>query len=394
MSKVVDARLRDRPVPRIDVARMERDHVARLDGMKGSRLAFLDQRLPGHERENISIVGMGVTENVTDPNLAPKITAGAHGFAVGYIRAENGKGAALHRHPTEEVFIPVRGDWQIYWLEGEAERAIILSPGDIINVPVGIYRGFRGASDDPDALLFAAVGGPDVGKVDWHPSVIEAARSTGLAVDAAGNLLDGSAASGDRAAVDTVDPRLRGRPVPRIGVAEMERTSVARIATMKGSDVAFVDQRIPGHEREIIDVIGMGVTENSDDPDLAPKIATPAHGFAVTYIRAGKGKGAALHRHPTEEVFMPIMGTWEVYWMEGDTERAVALAPGDIVNVPIGIFRGFRNVSDHPDALLLALIGGPEPGKVDWHPKVIADARATGMAIDDDGNLIVAAAAQ
>ncbi|MBM3561472.1 MAG: cupin domain-containing protein [Alphaproteobacteria bacterium] len=394
MSKVVDARLRDRPVPRVSVAQMERGHVAREKRMKGSRLAFLDQRLPAHERENISIIGMGVTENITDPDLAPKIAAGAYGFAVGYIRAENGKGAALHRHPTEEIFTPIRGDWEIYWLEGEVERSVKLGPGDIVNVPIGIYRGFRGASDDPDALLFAAVGGPDTGRIDWHPSVIEAARRTGLAVDAAGNLLEGSAATSDLVAQETVDLRLRGRNVPRISAAAMEKSSVARVAAMKGSAIAFVDQRIPGHEREIIDVIGMGVTENAEDPNLAPKIATPAHGFAVTYIRAGKGKGAALHRHPTEEVFTPIKGTWEVFWMEGDMESAVALEPGDIVNVPIGIFRGFRNVSDHPDALLLALIGGPDPGKVDWHPKVIADARATGLAIDDDGNLIVATAAQ
>jgi len=394
MTKVADPRLRDKPVPRISVAQMERGHVARAGSMVGSRLAFLDQRLPGHERENISVIGLGVTENVTDPNLAPKIAAGAHGFAIGYIRAENGKGAALHRHPTEEIFTPIRGDWEIYWLDGDTERSVKLAPGDIVNVPVGIYRGFRGASDTPDALLFAAVGGPDPGKVDWHPSVIEAARRTGLAVDAAGNLLDGAAAASDRATAETVDDRLRGKPVPRISREAMEKGSVARIATMKGSAVAFVDQRIPGHEREIIDVVGMGVTENAKDPDLAPKIATPAHGFAVTYIRAKKGKGAALHRHPTEEVFTPIKGTWEVFWMEGDTERAVALEPGDIVNVPIGIYRGFRNVSDHPEALLLAFIGGPDPGKVDWHPKVIADARATGLEVDDEGNLIVAAAAQ
>ncbi|MCZ6590262.1 MAG: cupin domain-containing protein [Alphaproteobacteria bacterium] len=184
-----------------------------------------------------------------------------------------------------------------------------------------------------------------------------------------------------------IDPRLEGKPVPKVSVEQMERDHVARVETMEGSDLAFLDQRIPGFEREIINVIGQSVTENVDDPDLAPKIAAPAHGFSVTYVRAGRGKGAALHRHPTEEVFTPIRGAWEVFWLEGEDERVVLIQPGDIVNVPIGIFRGFRSASDDPDALLIAVIGGPDPGKVDWHPKVIEDARATGLEVDDEGNL-------
>jgi len=79
-----------------------------------------------------------------------------------------------------------------------------------------------------------------------------------------------------------------------------------------------------------------------------------------------------------------------VFWLEGDTERAVDLDEGDVVNVPIGIYRGFRNLSDRPDALLMALVGGPDAGKVDWHPSVVVEARKTGLAVDDDGNLIVA----
>ena len=63
------------------------------------------------------------------------------------------------------------------------------------------------------------------------------------------------------------------------------------------------------------------------------------------------------------------------------------LEPGDVVNIPIGVFRGFRGASDEPDALLMAIFGGPDPGKVDWHPSVIEKARATGLEVDDDGNL-------
>jgi quercetin dioxygenase-like cupin family protein len=192
-----------------------------------------------------------------------------------------------------------------------------------------------------------------------------------------------------------VDPRLRGRTPPTVSADEMERNNAARLRRVTGSEIAFLDQRIPGYQREIINMIGMGVVENVDDPNLAPKINAPADGFAVTYVRnTPKGHGAALHRHPTEEVFIALKGPWEVFWLEGDQERRLRLDEGDIVNVPIGIYRGFRNAGEEPGATLIAIVGGPDPGKVDWHPSVIEAARATGLSVDDDGRLVLADAAQ
>jgi quercetin dioxygenase-like cupin family protein len=192
-----------------------------------------------------------------------------------------------------------------------------------------------------------------------------------------------------------VDPRLQGKPAPTVSAGEMEANNVARLDAMQGSDLAFLDQRIPGYQREIINIIGMGVVENMKDPRLTPKIKNGAHGFAVTYVRnTPKGHGAALHRHPTEEVFIAAKGPWEVFWLEGDNERVITLQAGDIVNMPIGIYRGFRNGSDDPEATLIAVVGGPDPGKVDWHPSVIAAARKTGLAVDDDGHLLVDQAAE
>ena len=192
-----------------------------------------------------------------------------------------------------------------------------------------------------------------------------------------------------------VDPRLRGKPAPTVSTDAMARDNAARLRDVKGSEIAFLDQKIPGYQREIINMIGMGVVENVADPNLAPKIKAPAQGFAVTYVRnTPKGHGAALHRHPTEEVFIALKGPWEVFWLEGETERRLQLDEGDIVNVPIGIYRGFRNAGDDPDATLIAIVGGPDPGKVDWHPSVIEAARKTGLSVDDDGRLVIADAAQ
>lgn len=174
---------------------------------------------------------------------------------------------------------------------------------------------------------------------------------------------------------------------PRISVEEMETKYVAREAKSHGSDLAFLDQRMPGFQREIINMLGLSVTENPEDPTLVPKIETPTHGFAVIYNRATNGNGAALHSHLTEEVFVPIRGAWEIYWLEGEDERQVTIDPGDIISVPIGIYRGFRCASDEPDALVLTIVGGPDPGNVTWHPSVVEAARKTGLEVDQDGNL-------
>lgn len=180
--------------------------------------------------------------------------------------------------------------------------------------------------------------------------------------------------------------RLDSPPGPSITVADME-VHTARFNKLKGSDLCFMDQRIPGHEREMINLIGLGVTENESDPDLAPKIAAPAHGFANGFAKCEPGCGAALHWHETEEIFMAMSGRWSIYWRDGEEEREVILEPFDTVSVPVGIYRGFKNVSDEP-AVLHFIIGGPDTGKVHWHPSVIDSARETGLEVDDNGLLV------
>lgn len=161
-------------------------------------------------------------------------------------------------------------------------------------------------------------------------------------------------------------------------VAEMEQ-NVARFKAQKSTAKAFIDTRIPGHEREIYSIIGGGVLE---DPDLQPGI--PAQEFHLAIIKAEAGKGAALHSHLTQEVFMPLSGRWSVCW--GPTgDKAVILEPYDVISVPIHVMRGFRNVGAET-ALLLAIVGGHDPGKVGWPEKMKAMARAAGIELMDDGN--------
>jgi hypothetical protein len=81
----------------------------------------------------------------------------------------------------------------------------------------------------------------------------------------------------------------------RVTPQQMEQR-VARCAGRRGSDPAFLDQRMPGYRRELINLLGMNVTENVSDPRLARKIGN-AHGFSVAMARADPGNGAGLHWH-------------------------------------------------------------------------------------------------
>ena len=51
---------------------------------------------------------------------------------------------------------------------------------------------------------------------------------------------------------------------------------VARFAELRGSEEAFVDSRLPGCRRKI-NIIGHGVVERTDLPELLPNIPLPAH---------------------------------------------------------------------------------------------------------------------
>lgn len=172
----------------------------------------------------------------------------------------------------------------------------------------------------------------------------------------------------------------------QISVAEMEQTRVARFKSLKPSPRAFVDTAIPGYERLIYNIIGRGVTE---DPALAPAI-TDARDFNLTLVKKAPGNRVGLHDHPTVEVFMPLTGRWGVYWGD-EAEHEVTLEQWDVISVPPGVMRGFRNLGTE-DAYLLAILGGSDSGHVEWSPQVLESARQHGVQLDERGNVISATA--
>jgi uncharacterized RmlC-like cupin family protein len=170
----------------------------------------------------------------------------------------------------------------------------------------------------------------------------------------------------------------------QISVDEMKQR-VALFRDLKPSSRPLVDAVLPQYHRDIYQVIGGGVIE-----DPAMKAPIPADGFHLSIVRCGAGKGTGLHNHKTVEVFMPLTGKWSVIWGD-EGENELQIGQYDTISIPPGVLRGFRNDSVE-EALLLALVGGQDPGRVAWVPTVLEAVKEKGFGLDEKGQIIELAA--
>jgi mannose-6-phosphate isomerase-like protein (cupin superfamily) len=148
--------------------------------------------------------------------------------------------------------------------------------------------------------------------------------------------------------------------------AQMERR-VARFAALQPTD-DYADASIPGCERTTWRVLGE-----------QPGAPLQADQFHLNIVCCAPGKSAPLHNHLTEEVFVPLNGSWEVFWgPEG--QHSLRLQAWDTISIPPGVSRGFRNLGD-ADAYLIGMAGGRDPGHINWPDSVRAAAQAAGVTL-------------
>ncbi len=153
---------------------------------------------------------------------------------------------------------------------------------------------------------------------------------------------------------------------------------------------AFIDTRTPGSDRkENFTIIGPGVSEN---PEQYVHITEP-HGFNIGGARQPPACTNSQHSHDTVEVFLVHSGKWRFDLGEHGEDASVELNPGDLISIPTGTFRGFTNIGSDT-AFLWAVLGGDDPGRVLWAPKVFDLAREHGLVLLEDGSLIDTAAGQ
>ncbi len=164
------------------------------------------------------------------------------------------------------------------------------------------------------------------------------------------------------------------------------RARIAFFGDQNADRNLMITQSIPGFQRDIYSIIGKGVSEkNATQPGIVDST-----GFNVAYVGAKPDNGSAMHTHEEVEVFIPLSGTWAVYWNEGDEMEEVVLGPMDCISVPGRVMRSFRNVGDTYGHLLV-IIEGTHNVAVGRPQDVIDKAADAGARLGADGKMVEAA---
>jgi len=158
---------------------------------------------------------------------------------------------------------------------------------------------------------------------------------------------------------------------------------IAKFSELTPSTLPFVEGRLEGHkERKNYSIVGPGVAEDSEQSVKISK----AHGYNLGAVSANPKNGSGLHSHTTAEVFLIYSGKWRFYWgVDGKNE--IILSKGDIISMPTNMFRGFENAGDE-EGLIFVVLGNDDPGIITWVPKVLINAKDTGLALLNDNSLI------
>jgi hypothetical protein len=164
---------------------------------------------------------------------------------------------------------------------------------------------------------------------------------------------------------------------------ELARRHIRR-AQYVSCDEAFVDVRLPGSTpKENYSIVGPGVTQN---PSQVINLRE-AHGFNIGAAGMGVGITNSLHLHFTAEVFIACEGSFKLRWGADGQEGEAVLEEGDIICMPTWMFRGFSNCGGR-HGFLMTVLGGDDTGGIIWSPDVLKRARATGLYLGRDNQLI------
>lgn len=151
---------------------------------------------------------------------------------------------------------------------------------------------------------------------------------------------------------------------------------LARFGDLQPTKQAFQEAAtgIPEAAMQLVtahSVYSLMAPEGNKRKAARPATIGPA-GLEVVIAECPPGQGPGLHIHGrTQETFFCLSGRFQVEWGE-QAQHVVMLEPWDMLTVPPGVWRRFRNVSDLPDAKLLVWVQG---GVDDAFNDVVSDGK-------------------
>ena len=330
---------------------MER-RVVRYQDLIPCTTAFIDARTPGSDKkENFCIIGPGVSEN-PGQHVHVKI---AHGFNIGGARQPKGCINSQHSHETAEVFLVHSGAWAFRWGHDGSDGEVVLHPGDLISIPVNVFRGFECVSDE-ESFLFAILGGDDPGHVTWAPYVFEQAKEHGLILTKAGRLIDTIAGDtvpeGDEPCIPTSTDDLSN--FRRMTHAEMIKWVV------KNEEAALTSNTdLAKHATGVTEAPIIGAVNPPEGVEEA-KLSSP-HGFHFRKIEFDANSRIPPHSRSEEEVVFVQSGAVTLFW--GD--KYIELGRGDTITVPKSLVRSWWSTGGEPSTVYVVR-GGDAPAAAKW----------------------------
>ncbi|XQW86342.1 cupin domain-containing protein [Thalassotalea piscium] len=304
------------------------DRLIRYADLKPCTNAFIDTRSPGSDKkENFTLIGPGVAEN-PDQHIHISIP---HGFNIGGARQPSGCLNSQHSHLTEEVFVIHKGTWAFLSGVNGDDGKVILHEGDIISIPMDIFRGFENVGEDL-GYLYAVLGSDDPGRVLWAPQVFELAKEYGLILLEDGSLVDttlGENIPEGKKPMPVTSPEQIAQH--RIVDSKAMETIVQRSDTFnwaKNSCLAQFDG---------VEEVALVGPENLAE-DLPAGKLDRLHGFVVRGLKLASGAVVHDHIRYEEEVIFVQQGQLELT-VDGQT---LLLGKGDTFTTPIEAVRSFK----------------------------------------------------
>jgi mannose-6-phosphate isomerase-like protein (cupin superfamily) len=320
----------------------------------------VDARRPGSDRkENFTIIGPGVSEN---PNQYVHIPE-PHGFNIGAARQPGSCLNSQHSHETAEVFVIHSGHWRfLFGVNAGDDGHLDAGPGDVVSVPIHMFRGFK-KLDDGIGFLWVALGQDDPGKVTWAPRVFDLARQYGLVLLKGGKLVDTTQGESVPAGAE-LEQAPNDELIRRLATPSLEKLAqgVVRLADMRGNPASPLAG--PGVEECPV----ITPTDTKDGFAPGPIVGWWPHGFNLRCLRMETGAHVKPHARDEEEVIFVHRGTLEVATPQG----TVLLGAGDTLSTPKGLERAFRAMCS--DGVVAYVVrGGDEAGAVRFPNRMAAE---------------------
>lgn len=326
--------------------------LVRYRDLIACKTAFIDARTPGSDRkENFCIIGPGVAES-PGQHVHVKIP---HGFNIGGARQPKGCLNSQHSHETEEVFLVHSGSWAFRWGHDATDGEAILHAGDVISIPVNVFRGFECVSEE-ESFLFAILGRDDPGHVTWAPYVFEEAKDYGLVLTRAGRLVD------TRAGEKIPEGDEPCRPTSHDDLKNFRRMSAAEMnaCVLKAGDAILSRTTdLAQHSKGVSEAAILGPA-NEAERIHAGKMSNP-HGFHFRKIVFEKSGRIPPHSRSEEEVVFIQDGAVTLFW--GD--KYLELEKGDTITVPKTLVRSWWSNSEN-GVTLFVVRGGDSPAAPIW----------------------------